>query len=391
MPMKLSSRVKNVSASVTLAVTAKAKKMKQEGIDVIGFGSGEPDFDTPQEIKDAAIKAINNGLTKYTPASGTDDLKQAICDKFKRDNSLDYKPSQIVVSCGAKHSIYNIIQAICDRGDEVIIPSPFWLSYPEMVSLAEGRAVFIETDERSDFKMSPDKFKAAITKKTKALILNSPSNPTGCVYSAAELKDIAEIAVKNDILVISDEIYEKILFNGRKHESIASAGGGIFKSTVVVNGVSKSFAMTGWRIGYIASPDDELISAVKNLQSHSTSNPASISQAASLEAVRGGEKSVEQMVAEFEKRRDYITERVNAIKGLSCFKPEGAFYVFCRIENKDLSGIKLTERLLEEAGVAVVPGEPFGSGKHIRLSFATGMDNIRNGMDRIEEWFKHSV
>ncbi|HDP16504.1 MAG TPA: pyridoxal phosphate-dependent aminotransferase [Candidatus Omnitrophica bacterium] len=389
--MKLSSRVKNVSASVTLAVTAKAKKMKQEGIDVIGFGSGEPDFDTPQEIKDAAIKAINNGLTKYTPASGTDDLKQAICDKFKRDNSLDYKPSQIVVSCGAKHSIYNIIQAICDRGDEVIIPSPFWLSYPEMVSLAEGRAVFIETDERSDFKMSPDKFKAAITKKTKALILNSPSNPTGCVYSAAELKDIAEIAVKNDILVISDEIYEKILFNGRKHESIASAGGGIFKSTVVVNGVSKSFAMTGWRIGYIASPDDELISAVKNLQSHSTSNPASISQAASLEAVRGGEKSVEQMVAEFEKRRDYITERVNAIKGLSCFKPEGAFYVFCRIENKDLSGIKLTERLLEEAGVAVVPGEPFGSGKHIRLSFATGMDNIRNGMDRIEEWFKHSV
>jgi len=296
-----------------------------------------------------------------------------------------------VVSCGAKHSIYNIIQAICDRGDEVIIPSPFWLSYPEMVSLAEGRAVFIETDERSDFKMSPDKFKAAITKKTKALILNSPSNPTGCVYSAAELKDIAEIAVKNDILVISDEIYEKILFNGRKHESIASAGGGIFKSTVVVNGVSKSFAMTGWRIGYIASPDDELISAVKNLQSHSTSNPASISQAASLEAVRGGEKSVEQMVAEFEKRRDYITERVNAIKGLSCFKPEGAFYVFCRIENKDLSGIKLTERLLEEAGVAVVPGEPFGSGKHIRLSFATGMDNIRNGMDRIEEWFKHSV
>ncbi|MBU0759467.1 MAG: pyridoxal phosphate-dependent aminotransferase, partial [Candidatus Omnitrophica bacterium] len=381
--MNLSSRVKNVSASLTLAITAKAKKMKQEGIDVIGFGSGEPDFDTPDNIKDAAIKAIQNGLTKYTPASGTDALKKAVCDKFRRDSHLTYKPSQIVISCGAKHSIYNIIQTICDKGDEVIIPVPYWLSYPEMVKLAQGIPVFIDTDEKSGFKISADQLKKAVTKKTKALILNSPSNPTGSTYDEAELKDIAEVAVKNDILIISDEIYEKILFDGRRYVSIASINKDIFRNTIVVNGVSKSFAMTGWRIGYIASPLDDITSAIKNLQSHSTSNPSSISQAAALEAVNGGDSIVRDMVKEFEKRRDYIVQRINSVKGLSCFKPGGAFYVFCKIEKRDLSGISLSERLLEEARVAVIPGEPFGSDRHIRLSFATSMDNIKKGMDRI--------
>lgn len=385
--MKLSSRVKNVSASLTLAITAKARKMRQQGIDVIGFGSGEPDFDTPAYIKDAAIKAIQQGFTKYTPASGIDTLKKGICEKFHRDNNLKYDLSQIVVSCGAKHSLYNIIQVICEKSDEVIIPSPYWLSYPEMVTLAEAKPVFIETDEKDNFKISPDTLKKAITKNTKALILNSPSNPTGALYNAAELKAIGDEALKKGILVISDEIYEKIIFGGRPHISIASTDKKIFKNTVVVNGVSKSFAMTGWRIGYTASCDDTIISAIKNLQSHSTSNPTSISQVAALEALKSKDQGIASMVKEFERRRDYIVDRIDKIKALSCIKPEGAFYVFCRVKKSSLSSIELSERLLAEANVAVVPGKVFGSDRHIRLSFATSIENIREGMDRIEEWF----
>lgn len=386
--MELSSRVKNVSSSLTLAITARAKKMKADGVDVIGFGSGEPDFDTPLYIKEAAIKAIREGFTKYTPASGTDELKEIICKKLNRENRLTYKPSQIVVSCGAKHSIYNIIQAICNKGDEVIILSPYWLSYPEMVMLAEARPIFIETDEKDSFKVPPDSLKKSITKKTKALILNSPSNPTGCVYNADELKKIGEIASERNVLIISDEIYEKIIFDSESHVSIASLGERIFKNTVVVNGVSKSFAMPGWRIGYLASSCEDLVSAVKNLQSHSTSNPASISQAAAVEAIKTSEDSAMlDMVREFEKRRGYIVDRVNRIKGLSCMKPQGAFYIFARIEKKELSSMEAAERLLDEAKVAVVPGKVFGSDRHIRLSFATNIENIRKGMDRIEEWF----
>lgn len=386
--MKLSSRVKNISPSLTLAITAKAKKMKAQGIDVIGFGSGEPDFDTPAYIKDSGIKAIQQGFTKYTPASGTDELKKAICEKFKNDNKLEYTPSQIVISCGAKHSIYNIMQVVCEKGDEVVIPSPFWLSYPEMVKMAEARPLFVETDESDNFKMSPAKFKKAITKKTKALILNSPSNPTGCVYNAEELREIGNIAAKNNVLVISDEIYEKIIFDGKPHVSIASLDKEFFKNTILVNGVSKAFAMTGWRIGYIASCNDKITSAIKNLQSHSTSNPASISQAAALCAIKGGGRGIDEMVKEFEGRRDYIIERVNSTEGLSCIKPEGAFYVFCRIERAGLTSMELSERLLNEAKVAVVPGKAFGSDRHIRLSFATSMKSIKEGMDRIALWFK---
>ena len=386
--MKLSARVKNVSASLTLAITAKAKKMKAQGIDVIGFGSGEPDFDTPSYIKDAAVKAIHDGFTKYTPASGIDSLKKAICEKFQRDNNLSYDPSQVVISCGAKHSIYNIIQVICDRGDEVIIPAPYWLSYPEMAKLAEANPIFIDTDEKTNFRIQASSLKKAISKKTKAIVLNSPSNPTGCVYSEKELKEIGEIAASNNIAIISDEIYEKIMFDGKKHVSIASLGKEIFKNTIVVNGVSKSSSMTGWRIGYIASVNDGVVSSIKNLQSHSTSNPTSISQIAALEAIKGSDSEVNAMVAEFEKRRDYIVKRLNAIDGLSCAKPEGAFYVFCRIEKENLSSMELSQRLLEEAKVALVPGKAFGSDSHVRLSFATSMENIEKGMNRIEEWFR---
>ncbi len=387
--MKLSSRAKNVSPSLTLAITAKAKKMKQEGIDVVGFGSGEPDFDTPDYIKSAAIKAIQQGFTKYTPESGTDDLKKAVCEKFQKDNNLVYSPSQIVVSCGAKHSLYNIIQAICEKGDEVIIPSPYWLSYPEMVSLAEAKPVFIETDDSSGFRISVSGLKKAITKKTKAVIINSPSNPTGAIYSKEELKDIGELLADKGTLIISDEIYEKIIFDAGSHVSIASLGRGIFKNTVVVNGVSKSFAMTGWRIGYLASPDNELVTAIKNIQGHSTSNPSSISQMAALEALKNsnGAAAVSAMRDEFEKRRDYLTDRINKIKGLSCIKPEGAFYVFCRIHKKGLTSMEAAPRLLDEARVAVVPGKVFGSDRHFRLSFAASMENIKKGADRIEEWF----
>jgi len=385
--MKLSSRVQNVSASMTLAITAKAKKMKREGIDVIGFGSGEPDFDTPSHIKQAGIRAIQKGLTKYTPASGTDELKKAICDKFFNDNKLKYEPSQIVVSCGAKHSIYNIFQAVCDRGDEVIIPSPYWLSYPEMVKLASATPVFIDTDEKSGFKVSPEKLKAALTKKTKVIVLNSPANPTGCVYNVDELKKIRDIVVKNNILVISDEIYEEIIFDKRVHVSIASLGDDIFNQTIVVNGASKSFAMTGWRIGYAGFSDEKIAAAVKNLQSHSTSNPTSISQEAALQALKEKTSDVKNMVTEFERRRDYIVGRIKDIKGLSCERPGGAFYIFPRIEKKDIASMELSERLLAEAKVAVVPGKAFGSDRHIRLSFATSMENIKNGMDRIETWF----
>lgn len=362
--------------------------MKEDGIDVIGFGSGEPDFDTPNHIKDAAIRAIQSGFTKYTPESGIDELKRIICEKFLKDNNLNYQPSQIVVSCGAKHSLYNIIQAVCEKGDEVIIPSPYWLSYPEMARLAEAEPRFIETDEASGFKTSITDLRKAITKKTKVLIINSPSNPTGCVYTKEELKEIGEIAIEKDILLISDEIYEKIIFDNNSHVSIASLDERIFKNTVVVNGVSKTFAMTGWRIGYLASPDNKLVQAIKNIQSHSTSNPTSISQIAALEALKDSSNSINNMVQEFKKRRDYIVQRINKIKGLSCLKPEGAFYVFCRIDKKGLSSLELTDRLLEDARVAVVPGKVFGSDRHIRLSFATSMENIKKGMDRIEEWFQ---
>ncbi len=384
--MQLSSRIKGVKESVTLGLSARAKRLKAEGANLIDFSAGEPDFDTPVHIKEAAIKAIREGFTKYTPASGIEKLKEAICKKFKRDNNLQYSPSQIIVSCGAKHSLYNILQVLCQKDDEVIIPSPYWLSYPEMVRLSEARPVILDCDEANDFKLDVGSLKSSINNKTRLIILNSPSNPTGCVYTKDELEAIAEIVLNNNILVVSDEIYEKIIYKGFKHISIASLNKEIFEQTIVVNGVSKSFSMTGWRIGYLATPKKEIVEAVSNLQSHSTSNPTSISQMASLAALEGDKGCIEEMNTEFQRRRDYILNRIKALKLLSCRPPMGSFYLFCRIGKKGLQAAKLAERLLDEAKVVVVPCEAFGSGRHIRLSFATSLENIKEGMDRIKRW-----
>ncbi|MFA6142434.1 MAG: pyridoxal phosphate-dependent aminotransferase [Candidatus Omnitrophota bacterium] len=383
--MKLANRVSDIAASVTLEITSRAKKMVKEGIDVVSFAAGEPDFDTPVHIKQAAIKAINEGFTKYTPSSGTQELRDAISSKFKKDNSINYAPSQIVVSNGAKHSLYNIFQAICQKSDEVMIPAPYWLSYPAMVKMAEAKPVFVETRQENKFKVTEKELLSRITKKTRCLVLNSPSNPTGSVYSADELERIARLAVKHQFFVISDEIYEKLIYDGVKHFSIASLGKDIYDRTITINGVSKSYAMTGWRIGYAAGPSD-IMKAVANAQSHATSNPSSISQKAALAALAGDQECVEEMKREFENRRDMMVSRLAAMNKISCVKPDGAFYVMCNISKFGMGSIKIANRLLEEAKIAVIPCEPFGADDFIRFSFATGIKSIEKGMDRLNDW-----
>ena len=394
--MKLSAKATQISASPTLAIDSKFKAMKAEGIDVVGFGCGEPDFDTPENIKAAAIKAINDGLTKYTPASGTLALKKAICEKLKNDNGLDYGTDCIVVSNGAKHSLINAFNAILNPGDEVIVPAPYWVSYTEMVKMADGVPVIIETKEEDGFKFTAQQLKDAITPKTKALVLNSPSNPTGMVYSEEELRAIAEVAVEKDIFVVSDEIYEKLIYDGKKHVSIASFNDEIKKRTIIVNGVSKSYAMTGWRIGFTAAIP-EITKVMANMQSHAASNPSSISQAAALEAYVGTQDTVEEMRKVFEERRNYMVDRINSIDGVSCIKPEGAFYVMMNI--KELFGREICgkvintsdefcELLLEKSLVALVPGSGFGAEGFVRWSYATSMENIKKGLDRLEEFLK---
>lgn len=390
--MSISKRVNLISSSPTLAITARAKQMKQEGIDVIGFGAGEPDFDTPAHIKEAAKKAIDSGFTKYTPASGMKELKEAICRKFENDNNLDYSPEEIIVSCGAKHSIFNAILTLCNEDDEVILPSPYWVSYPEMIKVAGAKPVILKATQENNFKITPQQLQETITPKTKLLILNSPSNPTGMVYTKDELSSISNTLTEKGIFCISDEIYEKIIYDGQEHISIASLAPEIKKLTIVVNGVSKSYSMTGWRIGYAAGPK-EIIQAMSNLQSHSTSNPTSISQKAALAALEGPQEPLCNMVAEFVKRRDYIVERLNSIKEISCLKPRGAFYVFPEVSQiigrifkgeiiKD--SVFLAEILLDEANVALVPGSAFGADEYLRLSYATSMKNISKKLQRIE-------
>lgn len=379
----ISKRALAISPSPTLAITAKAKQMITEGIDVISFGAGEPDFDTPDNIKMAAKHAIDIGFTKYTPTSGIPDLKTAICDKLKRDSGLSYSPKNILVSNGAKQCLYNVLQVITDPGDEIIIPKPYWVSYEEMVKLAGGKCVLLETN---DFLLDPADLEKAITKKTKALLLASPSNPTGAVYHKTILEKIAEICVKHNILVISDEIYEKLIYDG-EHVSIASLNDKIKKLTVVVNGVSKSYSMTGWRIGYCAG-EEEIINAASNLQDHSTSNPNSIAQMAAVAALTGGEETVKMMRIEFEKRRDIMVDLANDIKGFHADPPAGAFYLF--VEVSGARGFKgssdFCTRLLDEARVAAIPGIAFGADNFIRLSFATSEANILEGMKRIKEF-----
>ena len=391
--MFISKKVSQISPSPTLSITAKAKKMQAEGINVIGFGAGEPDFDTPVNIKEAAKIAIDKGFTKYTPTAGTKELKVAICAKFKKDNNLEYSPDEIIVSCGAKHSIFNIVVTLCEEDDEVILPSPYWVSYPEMIKVAGAKAVMLNTTKESGFKITPEQLEKAIRPNTKLLILNSPSNPTGMVYSESELEELSRIITKAGIYCISDEIYEKVIYD-QQHVSIASLGEDIKKMTIVVNGVSKAYSMTGWRIGYCAGPK-EIIQAMSNLQDHSTSNPTSIAQAASVEALTGSQDDLEKMVREFKKRRDFMVDRVNEIIGIHTIRPQGAFYCWVDISGivkksanvkKILNSMDLTDALLNGAHVAVVPGGVFGDDNYIRLSYATSMENIIEGLNRIERF-----
>ncbi|MFH1045937.1 MAG: pyridoxal phosphate-dependent aminotransferase [Candidatus Omnitrophota bacterium] len=386
--MKIAKRLEKVSPSLTLEVTNLAKKLKDQGRAIVNFAGGEPDFDTPEHIKLAAIAAIKEGFTKYTPSSGTAQLKKAIAQKFLQDNHLSYTPEQIIVSCGAKHSIYNIILALCEKGDEVIMGSPYWLSYPEMVALAEAKAKIVKTPLKKNFKLDKESLQRSINKKSKLLILNSPSNPTGAVYTRDELKEIVEVVLRHNLYVISDEIYEKLIYDGQEHVSCASLGKEIFQRTIVVNGVSKSYAMTGWRIGYLASPDKEIVNAIDTLQSHSTSNPCSISQKATLEALTTTDNTqMQKMVQEFQSRRDILLQGLDAAK-IPYVKPQGAFYVFCNIAKTGLNSITFSRELLEQAEVAVIPGIAFGKDDYVRLSFSTSAEQIREGTRRIKDWLK---
>ncbi|MCR3758565.1 pyridoxal phosphate-dependent aminotransferase [Clostridium felsineum] len=393
--MNFSKKAEQIAASITLEITAKASEMKANGLDVIGFGAGEPDFNTPKNIRDAAISAIENGYTKYTPVSGIKELKIAICDKFKRDNNLSYSIQNVIVSTGAKQCLSDIFSALLNPGDEVIMSSPYWVTYPELVKLNDGVSVIIDTTEENHFKFSVEDLKNAYTDKTKAILLNSPSNPTGAVYTEDELRAIAEFAKEKDLFIVSDEIYEKLIYDGEKHVSIASLSEDAFNRTVVINGMSKSYAMTGWRLGYAASGSTKFIKLMSNIQAHTTSNANSITQYASVEALNGSQHDLHSMVKEFEKRRNYMIKKVNSIHGIHCSTPKGAFYVMINISElfgKTINGVKITDsvefskELLNQSRVAVVPGAGFGNDKYVRLSYATSMDNIVKGLDKIEEF-----
>jgi len=393
---KLSEIASEVQASSTMAIDALAKQMKADGIDVIGFGAGEPDFNTPDHIKEAANKAIADNFTRYTPASGTVALKQAICDRMKLDCGLDYAPSQVVVSSGAKHCVYITLRALVDPGDEVILPAPFWVSYLELIKMVGGSPVIVTAGEDAGFKMTAQQLSAAITPKTKAIILNNPSNPTGMVYSKEELEGIARVCVDNDIYIISDEIYYSLLYDGTHFTSMASLGEEVKERTILINGVSKAYAMTGWRIGYAIS-NPKVAKVMSNFLSHSTGSPSSISQAASLAALVGPQESVETMRQAFEERRNYIVDRINHIDGVSCIKPEGAFYMMMNIER--LLGRTIHGELIQSSDdfstaflkhglVATVPGSGFGAPHFVRWSYATSMDNIEKGLDRLETFLQ---
>lgn len=392
--MILSKKAQQIQPSITLAITAKAKKMKSEGIDVIGFGAGEPDFNTPENIQNAAIEAIKQGFTKYTAASGITELKEAIANKFYKDNGLKYNASQIIISTGAKQCLANAFSATLNPGDEVIIPIPYWVSYPELVKLADGVPVFVETSEANNFKYDIKDLEKAITDKTKIILVNSPNNPTGTVYTKEELTAIAQLAKKHDLIILSDEIYEKLIYGDEKHISIGSLSEDAYNRTITINGVSKTYSMTGWRIGYAAA-NEEIIKLMSSLQSHTTANPNSIAQYASVAALNGDEAQIEKMVKEFKSRRDYMVKKINEIENLSCTEPKGAFYVMMNIsktfgkksnecEIKD--SLTFSQALLGKEKVAVIPGIGFGMDNYVRLSYATSMDNIKAGLDRIEKF-----
>lgn len=397
--MDLSNKAMKINPSITLEITAKAKELKESGVDVVSFGAGEPDFNTPENIIEAAIKAMKDGKTKYTPTSGILDLRKSICDKFKKDNELNYDTDQIVVSTGAKQSLANTFLAILNEGDEVIIPTPYWVSYPELVKLAGGVPVFINTNKENDYKYSVKELRNLITSKTKAILVNSPNNPTGSIYTREELTEIAELAKEYDLIIISDEIYEKLIYDNEKHISIASISKDSYERTIVINGLSKAYAMTGWRIGYSAS-SKEIAKLMSSVQSHVTSNINSISQYAAIEALNGPQDSINIMIKEFEKRRNYMIGRINKIHGLSIIRPKGAFYIMVCIENyfgKEINGeiinssLDFSKSLLNEENVAVIPGIAFGLDNYIRLSYATSMEIIEEGLNRLEKYLRKLV
>jgi aspartate aminotransferase len=384
----LTKRINALSESITIAVSNLAQELKAQGKDILSFSAGEPDFDTPQVIKDAAIKAINDGFTKYTAVDGIPALKKAIIDKLQRENGLTYTPSQVIVNNGAKHSLFNLFSAVVEEGDEVIIPAPYWVTYPEIVKYCGGTPVEIDTDDASGFKITPEQLKNAITPKTKMIVLTSPSNPTGSVYSKEELTALGKVLEGTDILVASDEMYEKLIYDG-EFTSSAAVSEDMFKRTITINGLSKSVAMTGWRFGYMAAHRTDIIQATKTLQSQSTSNINSITQKAAIVGLDGSaDKDVEMMRIEFKKRRDVAVELFNAIDGLSVIKPDGAFYLFVNIKEVMSDSLKFSKDLLEQTGVAVVPGSGFGSDGYIRFSFATDMESIKEGIKRIEGFVK---
>lgn len=396
MSLTLSNKAKKVKPSSTLAITAKAKELKAQGLDVVGFGAGEPDFNTPENINKVAIEAIESGFTKYTPASGTNELKEAVCRKFKEFNKLNYEPNQIVISNGGKHSLTNVFSAILNPGDEVIIPAPYWLSYPEIVKLADGVPVFVRGSKEQGYKVTVEQLQAVTTDKTKALILNTPNNPTGMIYTREELEAIAKYVVDNDIYVVSDEMYEHLVYNGNEHVSIASLGEEIYKRTITVSGVSKSYAMTGWRIGYTGS-SAEIAKLMSSIQSHQTSNPNSIAQKATTEALNGPQDTVLAMVKEFDKRRQYMYNRISKMPLVDALEPLGAFYVFIDLGEalkKEYKGkvigtsAEFARILIEDYNVAVIPCADFGFDDHIRLSYAISLEQIEKGLDRIESFLK---
>jgi len=384
MNYKISRRAASLTPSLTLAIDAKAKAMKAEGIDVVGFGAGEPDFATPAHIVQAAIKALNEGFTKYTPSSGMPDLRKAVAEKTQRDVGVTYKPSQVIISCGGKHACFNVIAATCNPGDEVIIPAPYWLSYPEMAHLAEAVPVILNTTDATEFKVTPEQLRAAITPRTRLFILNSPSNPTGSIYSPEEIKALAEVCVEKGILIMSDEIYEKLVYDDAKQVSPASFAK---ENTIIVNGLAKAYSMTGWRIGFTAAPEP-IAKAIDAIQSHSTSNPTSFAQKGAIAALNGPQDHLKPWLEEYVRRRAYAFNKLNSIPGISCVNAKGAFYLFPNISRLGLKSIEFCDQLLQKKKVAAVPGIAFGADDYIRISYATSMENIKKGLDRIEEFVR---
>ena len=387
MDYPISSRAASLAPSLTLAISAKAKELRVAGEDVIGFGAGEPDFDTPQHIKDAAAQALADGFTKYTPSSGIPELRQAVADKFQKDYGVEYEPSQVIVNCGGKHSCFNVIYATCEAGDEVIIPAPYWLSYPEMAKLAGAKPVILETTDATEFKVTPEQLREAITPNTKLFILNSPSNPTGSVYTADEIKALGDVCAEKGVLIMSDDIYEKLVYDGAEFTSVTGFSEEHLAHTIIVHGLAKAYSMTGWRIGFLAAPKP-IAQAINALQSHSTSNATSFAQKGAVAALTGPQTHLDEWLTEFNKRRSYAADRLNNMAGVSCVNSRGAFYLFPNIAGTGLKSAEFCERLLEQAKVAAVPGIAFGADNNFRISYATSMENIQNGMDRLDAFCK---